>query len=51
MGSETLEAPAGDDHESIPEVEPIKSAVVSQGLISFPDVIALWRRWRHPKPA
>lgn len=30
-------------------IEPIKSEVVSQGLISFPDIVALWRRWRHPE--
>ena len=45
---EALEA---DDIElpTLSEVEPIKSAVVNLGLISFPDLLGFWRRWRHSK--
>ena len=48
---ETAEASSSEAHPDLSKVEPIRSTVVSQGLISFPDLIALWRRWRHPKPA
>ena len=51
MGGEILEAPNPDEHDDITKVEPIKSTTVSQGLISLPDIAALLRRWRHPKPA
>ena len=48
---ETPEESSSEAHPDLSKVKPIKSTVVSQGLISFPDALAFWRRWRHPKPA
>ena len=48
---ESAEASSSEAHPDLSKVEPIKSTVVSQGLISFPDALCFWRRRRHPKPA
>ena len=48
---ESAGASSSEAHPDLSKVEPIKSTVVSQGLISFPDVLSFWRRWRHPKTA
>lgn len=39
--AETITAQQHDAHSP----EPIKSTVVSRGLISIPDGLAFWRRW------
>ena len=41
---ETVEAPDPGEHHGVPEVEPVKSAVASRGLIALPDVLAFWCR-------
>ena len=46
---ETVEAPSTDEHDDLPEVEPLESAIASRGLIALPDFLAFWRR--DPKPA
>ena len=46
---ESAGASSSEAHPDLSKVEPIKSTVVSQGLISFPDVLSFWRRWETPQ--